>query len=756
MKITRVQFDRFKGINEEWVPARCTLLVGPNGSGKSARLEALRWAFQGDVAGGARPDDAMKLMGADGGGVTTCVQTPGGPFTWRRGLVKDIHTKTVTQECDVAGQRANMKLKESESLVAATVGTFTPMFDLGEFLRLSSEKRRAFVLGLCGGQMRAALDACAKAIIDFCAVRCRNHNIYAMSMTEAVACLSLADRVAIDPHIGAMMKAVDGKAGADLVAAAMDTLKAIISRTKKSHEQGREGARQLSEQKSQHPNISESEEALIDKIADARVRLQELSRQVGEIQGIERSIKDVEAEIVRMEASLAKWRAEAHALCNQQQKDLREDPAKLEAEAAELEKLEKPSDAAFDACMKLQAEVLKRYEEVNHELGNIKNDLHMLQSESGRVERKIRDLETGPWAKALELWRLADLETRGGRKHGAFLELGTFLSEQADVVDLAAMKTAIETAKGELAMLSALARAGEDEKATLNDRLNLGNYKADELRRKFQNELAKWDKDQAKARKLRLDATATRTSRTDIAKRLANLETEIATTESAQTAAQRRLAALREGLASPADLQTEMAGLHEAVRGLETKLQQRRALMMCEKELVDCVAKAESEYLSYDVAVGLLASLKGVREEYMESLIQPLLVKANEFLSYAKPGYQAYASLENDRGTPILELGWGSTDGSGPMPLPSMSGGEAGVFCAAIAYALVAISPTPVKLLLIEAAELDKGHLESVVSACAKVENLDHAVICYPEDVFVKNFPDAAIINLRSREVVPC
>ena len=112
----------------------------------------------------------------------------------------------------------------------------------------------------------------------------------------------------------------------------------------------------------------------------------------------------------------------------------------------------------------------------------------------------------------------------------------------------------------------------------------------------------------------------------------------------------------------------------------------------------------------------------------MVELIRPLLDRMNRFLEAAFPGHVAFCELVNDRGRPIFQLGW-IFDGARRY-LPALSGGESGLFCAALGYALVVLADPPLKLLLIEASELDIGMFGRLCNGIEAVESeLDSVMV---------------------------
>ena len=164
--------------------------------------------------------------------------------------------------------------------------------------------------------------------------------------------------------------------------------------------------------------------------------------------------------------------------------------------------------------------------------------------------------------------------------------------------------------------------------------------------------------------------------------------------------------------------ETEVANLDDLIRQFEatqaehTKLLQQRnekvRFKTLEEGLTKCIASAEHEGALHECAKTMCQAIKDVREAAMATMAKPFLGMIDAVL-FPAVQKRSYCDLVSERGRPIFDLGW--IDGDRKRSLVAMSGGEAALFGGALAFALVAMAEIPMKLLLIEASELDGQNL---------------------------------------------
>jgi hypothetical protein len=107
--------------------------------------------------------------------------------------------------------------------------------------------------------------------------------------------------------------------------------------------------------------------------------------------------------------------------------------------------------------------------------------------------------------------------------------------------------------------------------------------------------------------------------------------------------------------------------------------------------------------------------------------VRPLVDDVAALLAAAGRSERVYLELENERGKPVFDLGWVSGDSR--RSLSALSGGEAVLFCAALAVTIAKRS-TGRKVLLIEADPLDEDNLGFLLWALSAMDvELDACLI---------------------------
>ena len=141
-RIASVHLIGFKGLDRDYVLDGPTILSGKNGVGKSAAIEGLRYAMTGAVPGGRKLDAVAALFPPRGGSVR--VLDSAGRWI-ERGIVRDAAKAKVSEILATSDD------KEGEDPDLSAWAVSEVVLDIQAFLALSAEKRREFVLRLCGG-----------------------------------------------------------------------------------------------------------------------------------------------------------------------------------------------------------------------------------------------------------------------------------------------------------------------------------------------------------------------------------------------------------------------------------------------------------------------------------------------------------------------------------------------------------------------------------------------------------------------------
>jgi len=153
MKLKRVVLDRFKGRSVVWEPAALEILYGPNGSGKSARLQAVVFAIEGRVPSGRVASELAKYVSPTGGGVDLVFEDG---FSIGRHIVIDNAERKVEQRLTING-KVTPKAK-AEKRIAEHLSPGIATLDVSDFLSMSADAKRAFVVDLCKASSTVGTD----------------------------------------------------------------------------------------------------------------------------------------------------------------------------------------------------------------------------------------------------------------------------------------------------------------------------------------------------------------------------------------------------------------------------------------------------------------------------------------------------------------------------------------------------------------------------------------------------------------------
>lgn len=732
--IEKVTLRQFKGRDEAYDLGPLTLLVGPNSTGKTAVLEGVRYAITGATSAGATADACMKLMNAAGGSVA--LDVAGGP-RWTRGLQKNLKTKKVTQTLVVDGEM-DKTLRELDAYIAERCGDYAPTFDLAAFTSLSPDKRRDHVVQLCarhcGGAadrdaiMLRILDAWLAENVGIGTVNARRQAGWdsARILAEEAKPGEYRAMLDIQPKLCEAMVSTDTPTA---VAEALDRVKLIANESKREATEARAAGRELSNRKAALGTIAESVEILDGQIVEQRRRFSELGQQIGRAMGQSDHKTLLERSIEADEESVETLKAEVHAVNQKLQAGIEDEPDALRAEADNLladnpeptreplevaEKAKRETDAAVGAAMRVKQDAEAAELSAKSQLDN-------------RISRR-KSADSDPWQRVLQMAKDID-ETIGPLNPDARGILDAFVQ---DLIDLA--REQISDDVGELDAQIEEASATHDKalaavgKARIDhENAQLAAVEADKAVRAAYDAQREariaHDEEKAKANQLRERASRIETDREYNTKLRDGKQEQVDTLEARIIENRKKLDELRAEMptAGVEDLQKQKEGLDAAIRELEQKRDARQKLTTLDAEYAKCIESAERKELMHEVAKSLADAIRVVREELMAEMVRPLVGRIERFLSSAIGGdVHVAVDLENDRGKPIFELYWlFPFEGSHrKVSLEALGGGEAALFSAALAFALVDLSPTPLKLLMLECAELDGVRMPMLMRAC--------------------------------------
>lgn len=346
MRISEIEYTGVKGVTARLEPAHCNLFTGPNGSGKTARLLGPSIAVLGGTPLGDTPQATMLLAGHDGCAVR--VKLDDG-FEWTRAFEKNRKSKAVSEKLSVNGNGG--ALREAKEELAEKVGCFAPMFDLQRFLALSPEKRREFILTLCGhGQESASFRE--KLIDEYLEITLGTESVELFAEAKfggtdldaeqqeqlRNALLGRMDKSEwelLQPEIAEVCRDLSEDA-TEAVREAMERLKDRISFLKKRRTEAESASRSLAQKKADLPSSASSLEELKSQRDELSSQKEKISEQIANQKGRDRAVKSMTEEIQRTENELAAAKGRLESLAENDVPDLSEAEA-LEKQAEELE-----------------------------------------------------------------------------------------------------------------------------------------------------------------------------------------------------------------------------------------------------------------------------------------------------------------------------------------------------------------------------------------------------------------------------------
>lgn len=168
------------------------------------------------------------------------------------------------------------------------------------------------------------------------------------------------------------------------------------------------------------------------------------------------------------------------------------------------------------------------------------------------------------------------------------------------------------------------------------------------------------------------------------------------------------------------DLTARRDAVQAAITEQQNVIEAKQQYESLRNAMQDAIREAEEAAVDHDVCGCMVDALKEMREAIMEQLVRPVVSRMQRFLDVAMPGRRAFCDLTNALNRDDFALGWKAAD-SVKIKLQTMSGGERVIFCAALGYALVTLADPPLKLLLIEAAEVDADNFRSLIDGCESI-----------------------------------
>lgn len=140
-----------------------------------------------------------------------------------------------------------------------------------------------------------------------------------------------------------------------------------------------------------------------------------------------------------------------------------------------------------------------------------------------------------------------------------------------------------------------------------------------------------------------------------------------------------------------------------------------------EQAYTQAVADAEAKRIAYLVGKAIGKAVRTLREDIMREMTEPVTSLMREFLMHVDGDLMPFISLDNETGKRVVfKMGWKNGAGAS-INYESMSGGETAIFFVSLAYALTVLADPPLKVLLVEAGEIDDDNLKALMSGLVGV-----------------------------------
>jgi DNA repair exonuclease SbcCD ATPase subunit len=744
VRLETITLKNWKGQNVRHALSPLCLISGPNGAGKSAILEGIQFACEGRSPLGDSPQAALPLVGLTGGGVHVALDNG---FGWSRELAID-HSEggKVSQTLAIDG-RGIGKVKETEGAIKERIGRngeiFSPMFRLDNFLDLSDDKRRDFVLELCATAQRTSGGGACGGTPAAPQLLNRIHLAY---LTEAlgegtvatnkdrenaadflVDKLSEGERQAFGEIMVEVSAALRGDI-ADCLNAALAAAKDGIQAARRAKDDANSAVRQISERLAAVTVSAETATALRERLAKVREERSELEKQIARQEAVVATRTGLARRLDQMRTDAAQQDA---AIKAGPLTDTYADPAALEAEADELATPYTPTDLKELEATENQARI--ELGEAAQTWSDLMNAVGKAKNEAERLQVVLKVAEKDDWT-ALDALCDAHEGFFVDVQEGALTSwaaIRTFVQSRKLHENLDAVRASLDEATAKFNLANNEYEAASAIHDAAKAALHAATTALREARSRVNDETREAAERTKKANSLREQARSIRNSveraaqaDANRAERLQKLQSDIVTAE----AELNRFDAELGGFVPMAELEMLRTALVASAEALETSIKAKDGNDRLKEEYTKCVADAEAQAIKWEVCKKLAEGVKKLREEIMVELVAPLLTKMDEFFAASGAELKAYCGLIDARGSRVFDLG--IQRGDERIVYAALSGGERCLVGAALAYALVQLADPPLKLLMIEAAECDTYSLHAIADACYQLSsNLSNVLL---------------------------
>ncbi|HRW55821.1 MAG TPA: hypothetical protein P5081_23360, partial [Phycisphaerae bacterium] len=178
-----------------------------------------------------------------------------------------------------------------------------------------------------------------------------------------------------------------------------------------------------------------------------------------------------------------------------------------------------------------------------------------------------------------------------------------------------------------------------------------------------------------------------------------------------------------------AALEEQLADVDSQIVAANAKIKAKQEFEAIERTLLDTRERAERQMARHEMGKVVVGAVKQLREELTREMVEPIIGLMNRVLCPIFDGRsEARIRLDNPTGKKdVFVFEWFMpTDDDETFAwrtLTSLSGGERAMYLAAMGWAVLQLANPPLKVLPIEAAEIDAENLRSLMAALDAVSD---------------------------------
>jgi hypothetical protein len=690
--LSKVVLNAWKGLKTEYVIGPATLITGDNGSGKSACLDAIAYGLSGSIGGGCDLDHVAKWFGPEGGDVE--IWNAAGHFL-RRGIRVNAAKGRISEvlETDVLGEDGKMDI--------AYWHAPKQVLDVrGAVLALSSGKRREFLLATCGGgtvtggELGAVANAYAREVAGplGSAVTLASKDL---PVEIAPAVDAWCQDRGIREVLAAAVKGSKNETASQLMLRMGDRAKEERLACARAARDAREAIASLASAAKGHEGAAAEVDRCEKAVALLRNEFSATRAHNSRVDEAAHALAAAKAQHERAAAALAEAQATLAAL-----------PAATAEPVPATEPAEAQNAVASLVALSGERDVLATEARTFEAMASA---LPELQKKADKVKADLAKAEASPAARAVAL---VDGIPNAAHANVAPLREAVYVIAKVGIEAMIAYEGRIRDLDKEIGAKSAYVAENTPAQAQRLKRISELSEQIMDVQDRDRATKARAAKDAADFREAHGAWKAAEARRIEAVERVESGTAVLTQAAEALVGAEKRVADI--GAAK------DLVPLTAQIAGGEVALATARTAQAHVAALEEAQANSTAQEAMEGFWKIAERAIKSAREELVAAAVAPLLEQIDEVLEVLGRPERAWCALENDRGTPICEMGWAK--GGVRANVDSLSAGESVLFLAALTSAIASRS-TGICPLLIEADPLDAHNLQLLLDALPRLSS---------------------------------